>query len=69
MDEKESNLMKSANKTDRGARRKARTRARLLEASEQLFIAKGLERVSIQDITDTADVGFGTFYASKRKAR
>lgn len=54
--------MSEASKPHRGARRKARTREKLLEAGRRLFIGKGFEGVSIQDITDLADVGFGTFY-------
>ncbi len=54
--------MNPPEKADRGARRKARTRAKLLAASRKLFVDKGVDNVSIQDITDEADVGFGTFY-------
>jgi AcrR family transcriptional regulator len=42
-------------------RRKARTRAALITAAQQL-LADGRVEVSIQEITDTADVGFGSFY-------
>jgi AcrR family transcriptional regulator len=43
-------------------RRKARTRQALIDAAVRL-IAEGLgERASIQQITETADVGFGSFY-------
>lgn len=42
-------------------RRKARTRAALVRAA-QGFLAAGRAGVSIRDITDAADVGFGTFY-------
>lgn len=42
-------------------RRKAKTRAALV-ASAQRFLAAGTPGVSIQDITDAADVGFGSFY-------
>lgn len=45
----------------RTARRKARTRQALVRAAQQL-LADGRTAVSIQEITETADVGFGTFY-------
>jgi AcrR family transcriptional regulator len=46
----------------RGARRKRETRARLLEAALNLVAAKGMECVAINEITESADVGFGSFY-------
>ena len=49
-------------KVDRGARRKARTRKKLLDAASDLCTAKTLEDISIVDITEAADVGLGTFY-------
>jgi AcrR family transcriptional regulator len=45
----------------RADRRKARTRAALIRAA-QGFLAAGRTGASIRDITDAADVGFGTFY-------
>lgn len=42
--------------------RKQRTRRQLMEAAGELLIEKGFDRMSIQDITDRADVGRGTFY-------
>jgi len=46
----------------RGARRKRETRARLLEAALKLMAEKGMEGVAINEITEAADVGFGSFY-------
>jgi AcrR family transcriptional regulator len=46
----------------RGARRKRETRARLLEAALKLMAQKGMEGVAINEITEAADVGFGSFY-------
>lgn len=46
----------------RGARRKRETRARLLEAALGLMAEKGAEGVAINEITEAADVGFGSFY-------
>jgi AcrR family transcriptional regulator len=49
----------SENRLDR---RKARTRAALIAAARELLAARDPAEVSIQEITDTADVGFGSFY-------
>lgn len=42
-------------------RRRERTRNALLGAARK-FLSEGRSAVSIQEITDAADVGFGTFY-------
>jgi AcrR family transcriptional regulator len=47
---------------NRGARRRARTRARLIEAARLLFARQGVEATRINEITEEADVGFGSFY-------
>src|SRR4029453_9390396 len=49
----------AANRLDR---RKARTRAALVAAARELLAPRDPAEVSIQEITDTADVGFGSFY-------
>ncbi len=49
-------------KEPRGARRKRETRSRLLEAALKLMAEKGMEGVAINEITEAADVGFGSFY-------
>ena len=46
----------------RGVRRKLQTRERLLDAALKLMSRKGMEGVAINEITDWADVGFGSFY-------
>ncbi|MFI9835724.1 TetR/AcrR family transcriptional regulator [Nonomuraea sp. NPDC051941] len=46
----------------RGERRKLRTRRALIEAAQEIYAERGDFEVSIQQITDAADVGFGTFY-------
>ena len=46
----------------RGTRRKRETRARLLAAALALVATKGVEHVTINEITEAADVGFGSFY-------
>lgn len=48
----------SPTRTDR---RRAETRARLIDAGFRVLAEKGPE-ATIQEITDAADVGFGTFY-------
>ena len=46
----------------RGARRKQATRMRLLRAAFMLMAEKGMDNVAISEITEAADVGFGSFY-------
>ena len=46
----------------RNERRKARTRASLLDAARTLFARRGFETTTIAEITDTADLGVGSFY-------
>lgn len=46
----------------RGDRRRARTRADLLEAARQVFARRGYHDASIAEITEQADVAVGTFY-------
>ena len=43
-------------------RRKTRTRQALVRAARRILAERGTADVSIQEITDTADVGFGSFY-------
>ena len=54
--------MAEASGPDRNARRRMRTRARLLDAAYVVMAEQGVEGATIQAITDLADVGFGTFY-------
>ena len=55
--------MQPANETEpRSSRRKRKTRARLLRAALELMAERGMEGVAINEITEAADVGFGTFY-------
>ncbi|HEY7641141.1 MAG TPA: TetR/AcrR family transcriptional regulator [Steroidobacteraceae bacterium] len=46
----------------RGARRKRETRQRLLRAAMNLMAEQGVGGVAINEITEAADVGFGSFY-------
>jgi AcrR family transcriptional regulator len=43
-------------------RRKVRTRAGLLAAARQLFAARGMERTTIAQIAEHADIAIGSFY-------
>jgi AcrR family transcriptional regulator len=47
---------------DRHARRRGQTHAKLIEAAKALFARQGVENTRINEITDEADVGFGSFY-------
>ncbi|WP_028208599.1 TetR/AcrR family transcriptional regulator [Paraburkholderia nodosa] len=49
-------------RSPRVARRKLETRLRLLDAAFALATEKGMESVTITEITNAADVGFGSFY-------
>jgi AcrR family transcriptional regulator len=46
----------------RGQRRKALTRTALIGAAQRFLADGGSPEVSIQEITNAADVGFGSFY-------
>jgi AcrR family transcriptional regulator len=46
----------------RGARRKRETHDRLLRAAFELIAARGVDAVAVNEITEAADVGFGSFY-------
>jgi AcrR family transcriptional regulator len=47
---------------DRHTRRRERTRRKLLDAAKALFARQGVDSTRINEITDEADVGFGSFY-------
>jgi len=51
-----------AEREPRGARRKRETRKRLLEAAFRLVAERGIDAVAVNEITEAADVGFGSFY-------
>ncbi len=46
----------------RASRRRERTRAKLLAAARAVMARKGTGATTIQEITEQADVGFGSFY-------
>jgi AcrR family transcriptional regulator len=53
----------AAQREPRGARRKRETRDKLLRAAFRLMAQRGIDAVAINEITEAADVGFGSFYA------
>jgi AcrR family transcriptional regulator len=61
----------SVTASGRGARRREQTRRRLLDAARVVFARYGLADATIAQITQEADLGFGTFYlhfATKERA-
>lgn len=46
----------------RTQKRRARTRIKLVKAAYAIMSKKGVDSTTIQEITDAADIGFGTFY-------
>ena len=57
-----SKLSTSASPSDRRQRRSADTRERLFRAALDLFAQKGFVETTVEDITEAADVGKGTFF-------
>lgn len=53
---------KESARQNRTQRRLGQTRRKLTEAASALFSQKGIDATTIQDITDRADLGKGTFY-------
>lgn len=49
-------------KPNRSSRRRAKSRAALIEAARETMSVKGVDATTIADITEAADLGFGTFY-------
>lgn len=54
--------MNTTHKLTRHQRRRLQTRNLLIQSTLELVLEKGYESISIQDITDRADLGRGTFY-------
>lgn len=59
-------MLKSVKSDQRPAsrleRRKTRTRQALIHAAREFLARQGVAEVSIQELTEAADVGFGSFY-------
>lgn len=49
-------------KVSRGSRSRNKTRLKLIDAALRVMSKKGVEGTAIRDITEAADVGFGSFY-------
>jgi AcrR family transcriptional regulator len=49
-------------KPTRSSRRREKSRAALIEAAREMMSVKGVDATTIADITEAADLGFGTFY-------
>ncbi|HSS31737.1 MAG TPA: TetR/AcrR family transcriptional regulator [Solirubrobacterales bacterium] len=47
---------------DRRSKRREATRQKLLDAARSLFASQGVDNTRINEITERADVGFGSFY-------
>jgi AcrR family transcriptional regulator len=47
---------------NRQTRRKRQTRGKLLDAANKVFLLKSVEDTTVTDITEAADVAYGTFY-------
>lgn len=48
---------------ERVARRKEQAYSRLVAAAAEIIVAKGTEGLRVREITDRAEVGFGSFYS------
>lgn len=60
-----SSAVEEAGRTSgRGARSRVNTRERLLEAAVAVFVAKGLKRVTVDDLTRAAGFTRGAFYSN-----
>jgi AcrR family transcriptional regulator len=59
---KEKNIRTAKKGKSRHARRTQATRLKLLNAARQIFAEKGFDTATIDDITERADLGKGTFY-------
>jgi AcrR family transcriptional regulator len=59
--QKEAKASSPAQKS-RSERRREDTRRRLMKATYEIISKRGLEGLVIQDITEVADVGYGSFY-------
>jgi AcrR family transcriptional regulator len=55
-------MAKATRTPTRQERRREKTRASLIGAAQTLFARQGVEATAIAEITEAADVGFGSFY-------
>ena len=54
--------MEPEEKPNRNERRRRRTRDTILNAADAIFRRKGVDNATVNDITEAADVAYGTFY-------
>jgi AcrR family transcriptional regulator len=54
--------MSEQSTVDRRTRRREQTRGRLIDAARATFARQGIDATRINEITEEADVGFGSFY-------
>lgn len=54
--------MRTEQPHDRRMKRREQTREQLIQAAKTLFARQGVEQTRINEITEEADVGFGSFY-------
>jgi AcrR family transcriptional regulator len=52
----------TAEEPNRHGRRRQRTREAIIAAAAETFLRKGVASTTVADITEAADVGYGTFY-------
>jgi AcrR family transcriptional regulator len=57
-----SGSVEDSKKKSRQERRSGKTRKKLMEAAKTVLAEKGLSAATVEDITDRADVGRGSFY-------
>ena len=62
INEQKSEIEASNGKGDRRQRRSEENRARILRAAAKLFTEHGFSNVTVEQITEAADVGKGTFF-------
>ena len=55
--------------TSRTERRKARTAGAILEAAERLFLGRGYNATTMEDLSEAADVAVGSIYATSAARR
>ena len=55
-------MTQAAAAVERGARRRHQTRRALLDAARQVIGERGVDATTIGEITERADVAFGSFY-------
>lgn len=55
-------MVETPNGLSRTERRRAQTRASLIKAAREIIAERGVDALRVSDVTQRADVAFGTFY-------